>query len=166
MEKKGCKICHALTLELDPTGRCLGCALVLEAKTRKVSYGNLMALKRRPEPVRICEEDLQKPEALPDGGKWSNCAWCGKLFQGRNSAQRFCSKDCYSFQHRIDERNTQRKKKGQVGPRSCAVCGKEIPVDRRWNAKTCSDVCKDIFLERQYRGKYSRKKAGKAAKNG
>lgn len=163
---KGCKICHATTPELDSTGRCLGCALVLEAQTRKLSYGNLMALKRRPEPVMICEEDLQELEEQPDDGKWHRCAWCGKLFQGRNSAQRFCSKDCYSFQHRIDERNALRKKKGQVGPRFCAICGKEIPVDRRWNSKTCGDKCKDIFLERQYQERYGRKKTRKAAENG
>lgn len=42
---KGCKICHALTLELDPTGRCSGCAAVKAANEAGISYGEFMAQK-------------------------------------------------------------------------------------------------------------------------
>lgn len=45
MAKKGCKICHCLTQELDPTGRCACCAAVKAAKEAGISYGEFMAQK-------------------------------------------------------------------------------------------------------------------------
>lgn len=164
--QKGCKICHATTLELDSTGRCLGCATVLKASERKMSYGKYMALKSQCEPVETEAEEWQTPTGPFHEEDWHRCAFCGKLLFSLYPRQRFCSKDCQTFQHRIDARNRARTKSGQTGDRLCAVCGAVMPWDFSLKRKTCSAECKAQYVSQQRREKYAREKAGKAAQNG
>lgn len=136
---KGCKICHATTPELDSTGRCLGCALVLEAQTRKVSYGNLMALKRRPELATAIAETVEleyfeEPAARP-------CACCGKEFIPRSVLCKYCGPECRNVVKREQAKESARKKKGQIVPRYCPVCGKEFPEEMDIRQIACPGEC-------------------------
>lgn len=161
---KGCKICHALTPELDATGRCLGCALVLEAQTRKVSYGKLVLLKGLYAPVTAIEE-IEPPE--PELGEETRlCQWCGKSFPPRGTTARYCSDPCRKEAHKALMRNRNREKRKLTGKRFCAVCGKELPEDAHWNLKTCSEECGYIHRQNVRRANNARYRERKAAANG
>ena len=65
------------------------------------------------------------------------CAFCGKEFEGeRNSAYRFCSKQCaqkFRYHTKTDHET-----------RACQVCGKPISVARWSRTKFCSTKCAEI----------------------
>lgn len=146
---KGCKICHALTLELDSTGRCASCAAVLEAQTRKVSYGNLMAAKHRQEPekpIRVRESVELEFEELP---AIRPCACCGKLFQPSNLRCKYCGPECRNVVKQEQAKESARKKKGQIVPRYCPVCGKEFPQEMDIRQIACPGECTRLYRKRK-----------------
>lgn len=159
---KGCKICHALTPELDSTGRCLGCAMAKAATDAKTTYGKFVAARGRCEPVATSEE-IELPVLDINGGKTHICEWCGKAFPLRGTTARYCSKLCRDNAHRIMARNAARARKGQVGKRYCLICGKELPEDSCWTRKTCPGECNYIHRKNQKKAKNARYRERKEA---
>jgi 5-methylcytosine-specific restriction endonuclease McrA len=62
------------------------------------------------------------------------CATCDVPFQGRNKQSRFCSPRC-----RWTEKN--RKRRPDLGPRSCPGCGADLTA-RHGKVKYCSNACR------------------------
>lgn len=142
---KACKICRAVTLELDATGRCLSCALAKAAANAGTTYGKFVAKGLRYEPD-IDFDFTEPPEPAPKPQKpaeprYRECDFCGRLFNAALSNKRFCSKDCRMSQHKIEARERARVRAGNVGKRFCLICGKEIPPEANWNRKTCPGEC-------------------------
>lgn len=151
---RGCKICHALTPELDATGR-------------KVSYGKLVQLKGLYAPVTAIEE-IEPPEPVPEpepGEETRLCQQCGKSFPLRGTTARYCSDPCRKEAHKALMRKRAREKRKLTGKRFCAVCGKELPEDAHWNLKTCSEECGYIHrrdMRRANNARYRERKAVEA----
>ena len=75
---------------------------------------------------------------------------CGKAFEPRHGAQKFCSGGCVRL-HRNDYHAKRRvgKKPAKAG---CAVCGK--PYEKRGNQKTCSPGCSEELRARYHQDYY------------
>lgn len=82
MAKKGCKICHAVTLELDGTGRCANCAAAKEATDSGTSYGKYMAQMA----VQPVVRRLPKNTVV--------CVNCGRPFIVLKGWRLYCDEEC------------------------------------------------------------------------
>lgn len=94
--KKGCKICHAVSLELDSSGRCGSCAAVFRTIATGESYGQLMARrydegKLRAKTVEVSVKPKKKA-AEPTIRKV--CAYCGTEFMAISDKKKYCSATC------------------------------------------------------------------------
>lgn len=166
---KGCKICHAITLELDSTGRCLSCALAKAATDSGITYGKFVAAGFKPQPVEPVEEIVfPEPEPQeapkPETKKGHPCAWCGTMiFDNRRT---YCCDQCQRDHNKVYTRDKARKRKGQIGPRYCAICGAELPEELHWAKKACPGKCSWLYREIQARKKSAAYQARKKAKDG
>lgn len=176
---KGCKICHALTLELDATGRCLGCAMAKAATDAGTTYGKFVArryvgsvmlpllpLELEPEePV----DDAPTPKPKKAAKKtpvMRTCVYCGKEYRRITGNQRFCCHECQEAQHRIDARNRMRAKANNQGRRYCVVCGKPIPEEQHLLKNTCSEECRIARHNEKAREGAARQREREAAQRG
>lgn len=139
---KACKICRAVTQELDPTGRCQSCAMAKAATDSGTTYGKFMAKGGYSAPwgapAFIAVPATPEGEKTTEGRK---CDWCGKIFQPVAKTTRFCSEQCRQTGHRVEARERGRLRAGNVGDRFCLVCGKKIPPEVSWRRKTCPGEC-------------------------
>ena len=166
---KGCIACHALTLELDENGRCMGCAAAKAASDAGMTYGKYISARDAgrfiPSPPPVVEE-IEVPEQKGKPPK-RKCEWCGELFNPRGTTARYCSDKCRVPAHRKMAKERYREKMGQNGPRFCAVCGKEIPWEVTALQKTCSLECREEYNHAKRRKDAARNRAKrKAAENG
>lgn len=159
--RKGCKVCHAVTQELDAEGRCGSCAAAFEAAKSKLTYGKFMVLKSRPAPVKPVEiEEL--PSENPDGREYT-CGCCGRVFYKTGPRAVYCSEECRAEGRRKTARDCERRKKGDNGPRYCEICGERIPEDSNRMRKICGKaICAAKRQERYRLGNVERR----AAENG
>lgn len=159
---KGCKICHALTLELDSTGRCLGCAAALAAYKSRMTYGRFMTLNGRLAPVKVTAVE-ELPSENPDG-RACVCEHCGKPFPWNGHIAKYCSPECRAIGKREQNRAYVRKRAGHSGIRYCVFCGEQLPDSARWNTTICGkEDCKEKRQNQWLRTKQARAKAKKEA---
>lgn len=144
MAKKGCKICHAVTLELDSTGRCASCAAAKAATDAGATYGKFLAAQA----AREEELERKKWAEYAESPKTSVCAWCGEPFNPRGTSARYCCPECRETAHREMAKERYRKKHN-LAPRLCLHCGKPIAEDVNWLMKTCSKECQKAHRERK-----------------
>lgn len=162
---KGCKVCHAVTQELDPTGRCQSCAAVLKASTLNLTYGKFMAAKAAPTPVKPIEVE-ELPSENPDGTPHI-CEYCGKTYFWNGHVAKYCSPECRAIGKREANRAYARKLAGHSGIRYCVFCGEQLPDSARWNTSICGkEACKEKRQNQWLRTKQARAKAKREAKNG
>ena len=61
-----------------------------------------------------------------------NCATCGKKFEAKTNASKYCSEECFKV---------VRKKRKALQTKTCIVCGKEFFDHPSNMTKTCSKEC-------------------------
>lgn len=132
--------------------------IVDAALAEGLSYGKYM-VKYNYDPPCIKKPKTEEPapieKAVPKSEpilKVRICPQCGKEF--RTVRRTYCSTDCQQDhkrkydQKRIAQIYIDRKEK--IGVRYCAVCGKQIPIERRMTAVTCSKECSTMRKNRRW----------------
>lgn len=75
------------------------------------------------------------------------CKWCGKLFDGRNGHQKYCSDDCALKAKREQKEESRKRRIEQMRAegtlvKTCKVCGKKfesVRSDRRFCSPECGE---------------------------
>lgn len=179
---KACKICHALTLELDETGRCLGCATAKAATDCRTTYGKFVAwqyakeqgwqlpqlepLPVAPEEVPTAPAPAQKAPKAKKAPVYLPCAQCGAEFRKTRNTQRFCCRACQLENHRISAKAKGRARSPKQGQRYCVVCGEPLPEEMHLTKITCSEECRIARHNQKARECARRQRAREAAKHG
>lgn len=146
---KGCKICHATTLELDATGRCLGCATAKAATDAGTTYGKFVSAQRIQRPVRAVQAPKAVELEFEEMPAIRPCACCGKLFQPSNLRCKYCGPECRDIVRQEQAKESARKKKGQIVPRYCPVCGKEFPKEMDIRQIACPGECTRLYRKKK-----------------
>lgn len=149
MAKRGCKICHAVTLELDSTGRCLNCAAVKAATDSGTTYGKFMAAQRSQEPETVIPEPVEVEPEIVELPAIRPCACCGKPFFHRSISHKYCGPECQKVAKREQARVSARKKNGPAEPRHCPICNKEFPPEMDLRQIACPGECTWIYRKRR-----------------
>jgi len=117
-----------------------------------------------PEPVIVKPEPKPKPKPEPKKikkkHKHKNCAVCSEEFKPTSNRQIVCSAECKLERTKLHHRNYHNRtytprKREEFRTVTCVVCGSSFTG--RYNAKLCSDECRDIKnkeSQNKYRSKF------------
>lgn len=89
---------------------------------------------------------MPKPVRSPIWGTTRKCENCGKTFEPKSVAHKFCSHECYYVHHRAEQNETRKKIRRLAGEAIirtvvCKSCGKEFTT-RNYRLVYCSPECR------------------------